>query len=99
VGVPDVFESPSPQLDLVASQQFLGQVTVKATVRNLLGSNQREGYDFPSSTWGAIGGQEPIYQAYDLGRTVSLGLSLQPRVGSRSSVPPVGAPASAPAPR
>ena len=91
VGVPDVYENPAPQLDFVASQTVLGQVSLKLTVRNLLASRTEEVYDFPQSTLAAIGGGDAIYQAFGPGTSYSLGISLRPRFGGDSSpaVPPV----------
>ena len=80
VGIPDVYEDPSPQLDFVASRRLVGDLTLKLTARNLLGSRQQEVYDFPESTWGAIGGRAPVYQRTDLGRSLSLSLTFRPRL-------------------
>ena len=91
VGAPDVFESPSPQLDFIASQSVFDRFSLKLSVRNILGSRTRETYDFPSSTLASIGGGEAVYQSYDPGTSYSLGISFSPRFGGDSSpaIPPV----------
>ncbi len=97
VGVPDVYESPSPQLDLVASRQVLDQFRLKLAVKNLLNQGVEEVYDFPESTYAAIGGEAPIYQSYARGTSVSVGLSFSPRFGGASPVvPPIPSPTAGP---
>lgn len=98
VGVPDVFENPSPQLDFIASQSVFDQFSLKLSVRNILGSESEEVYDFPESTYAAIGGRTPVYQSYDLGTSYSLGISFRPRFGGDASpaIPPVSDPSSSP---
>ena len=101
VGVPDVYENPTPQLDFIASQNVFDQFALKLTVRNILGSRTEEVYDFPASTYSAIGGAAPVYQSYDIGTSYSLGISFRPRFGGDSSpaIPPVpSAPLGAVAP-
>jgi len=93
VGIPDVYEDPSPQLDFVASRRLLDDLSVKLTVRNLLGSRQQEVYDFPESTWGAIGGRAPIYQRTDPGRSLSLSLTFRPRLPAALRSASAGSPA------
>ena len=94
VGVPDVYEKPSPQLDLVASQKVFDQFKIKLSIKNLLNQNLEEVYDFPASTYAAIGGQAPVYQSYARGTSFSLGLSFSPRFGGPTGgVPPVPDPA------
>ena len=88
VGVPDVFERSSPQLDFVASQTLLDQFKLKLSVKNVLNRGTEEVYDFPESTFDVIGGQAPIYQAYDRGTSFSLGLSYSPRFGGGSPAAP-----------
>ena len=96
VGVPDVFENPSPQLDLVASRRVLGDFKLKLSVKNILDQGVREVYDFPASTLGAIGGIEPIYQSYDRGTSFSLGLSYSPRfLGGSPATPAIPSPSAA----
>ena len=93
VGVPDVYENPSPQLDFVASQKVLDQFKVKLSVKNLLNADLEEVYDFPEASLAAIGGQEAIYQSYARGTSFSLGLSFSPRFGGPTGgIPPVPAP-------
>jgi outer membrane receptor protein involved in Fe transport len=91
VGVPDVFEDPAPQLDFVATQSVFDQFSLKLSVKNILGSRTEEVYDFPESTYAAIGGRTPVYQSYDLGTSYSLGISFRPRFGGDAgpAIPPV----------
>ena len=97
VGVPDVFERSSPQLDFIASHTLLDQFKVKLAVKNVLDYGVEEVYDFPESTYGAIGGVAPVYQSYDRGTSFSLGLSYSPRFGGGSpAVPAVPAPTATP---
>ena len=97
VGIPDVYERPSPQLDFVASRQVLGQFKVKLAVKNVFGEGVEQVYDFPASTLGAIGGDTPVYQAYSRGTSFSLGLSFSPRFrGGSPAVPAVPSPTSPP---
>ena len=94
VGVPDVFEDPSPQLDFVASRRVFDQFKLKVSVKNVLNQGTREVYDFPTSTFDVIGGA-PIYQSYDRGTSFSIGLSFSPRFGGGSpAVPAVPSPSS-----
>ena len=90
-GAVDVYERPSPQLDLVASQQVLGQVSLKLAVRNLLGRGARELYDFAAFPDDApFPFDEAVYQSYERGPSYSLGLSFSPRFGGAAPVvPPV----------
>ena len=69
-GTPDVFERPSPQLDFTFSQRLPLNWRVKLSVKNILGSEYKESYNFA--------GQDYIYQLYDPGRTFSLGFSFTP---------------------
>lgn len=97
VGIPDVYERPSPQLDVVASRQVFDQFKVKLSVKNVLGQGVEEVYDFPEDTYAAIGGLAPVYQSYDRGTSFSIGLSYSPRFGGGSpAVPPVLSPSGAP---
>lgn len=71
--LPDVYEAPSPQLDLTASKAFFGAFTLKASAKNVLGSSYREVYDLD---------QDVIpFQEYNRGTRFSLGLSLDPSFG------------------
>lgn len=97
VGVPDVFEDPSPQLDFVASRRVFDQFKLKVSVKNVFGAGLREVYDFPSSTLSAIGGGDAVYQSYDRGTSFSIGLSFSPRLGGGSpAVPAVPSPSASP---
>ncbi|OZC01856.1 TonB-dependent receptor [Rubricoccus marinus] len=89
VGIPDVYENPSPQLDFVASQRLLDQISVKLSVKNILNANAEEVYDFPESTYSAIGGLTPFYLQRERGTSFSLGISFSPAFGGGSpAVPP-----------
>ncbi|WP_420456169.1 TonB-dependent receptor domain-containing protein [Rubrivirga sp.] len=95
VGVPDVFEDPSPQLDFIASRRVFDQFKLKVSVKNLFGQGHREVYDFPSSTLAAIGGGDAVYQSYARGTSFSVGLSFSPRFGGGSpAAPAVPSPSS-----
>ena len=95
VGVPDVFENSSPQLDFIASRRVFDQFKLKLAVKNVFGQGVEEVYDFPEATYAAIGGIPPVYQSYDRGTSFSIGLSFSPRFGGGSpAVPPVRAPFS-----
>ncbi len=95
VGVPDVFEDPSPQLDFVASRRVFEQFKLKVSVKNIFDAGLNEVYDFPSSTLSAIGGDEAVYQSYDRGTSFSIGLSFSPRFGGGSPAIPA-APSATP---
>ena len=98
VGVPDVYENPSPQLDFVASRQVLDQFRLKVSVKNVLNQGVEEVYDFPESTFAVTGGAAPVYQTYDRGTSFSIGLSFSPRFGGGSpAVPPAPTPVVGPA--
>ncbi len=75
-GVPDVYEQPSPQLDLVASQRVLRDWSVKLSVKNLLDAPYRELYD------GRVNGRDAVFQEYERGISFSLGISYSPRFGA-----------------
>ena len=97
VGVPDVYEDPSPQLDFVASRRVFGDFRVKVAAKNVLNVGVREVYDFPTSTLAAIGGDEALYQSYNRGASFSLGLSFSPRFGGGSpAVPAIPSPSTSP---
>jgi TonB-dependent receptor len=89
--VPDVYEEPSPQLDLVASQDVFRDWRVKVTAKNILGSSFREVYDadFPGGT--------PVYVGYDRATSFSIGISYSPRFGGGPPAVPA-TPSSAPGP-
>lgn len=97
VGVPDVYERSSPQLDFIASRQVLDQFSVKLSVKNLFNQGLQEVYDFPESTYAAIGGEAPVYQSYARGTSFSIGISYSPRFGGGSpAVPAVPSPNALP---
>ncbi len=84
----DVYEEPSPQLDLIVSQRVLDQFALKLTVKNLLDASYRERYVVPG------GGTFPFLE-YDRGMSVSVGLAYRPGVGgaapAAASIPGPGA--------
>lgn len=85
--LPDVYESPSPQLDLTLSQTFLERFTVKASAKNVLNVPYREVYDLE---------QEVIpFTEYNRGTRFSLGISFNPAFGfsrpASANVPEAGA--------
>ena len=82
VGTPDVYEESAPTLDLVASQRVLDQFSLKLSVKNLLDTSFREVYDIDGAAVALpFGLEEPVFQRYDRGINVSLGLSYSPRFG------------------
>lgn len=92
---PDVFEQPRPQLDLIASQRLLPQLSLKVTAKNVLNTRFREEYDQS----GGVTTQVPAgfedfgytFQEYGLGTSFSVGLSFSPGLGGLAS-PRVPAP-------
>ena len=73
LSLPDVYEQPSPQLDLVASKQMFRGISAKVSVKNLLDADVSQVYDTE------VDGVAPIYQQYGRGRSLSFGLSYSPR--------------------
>ena len=71
--LPDVYEAPSPQLDLTASQAFFGAFTLKASAKNILNAPFREVYDLDRDVI--------PFQEYNRGAQFSLGISLDPSFG------------------
>ncbi len=80
--LPDVYERPSPQLDLTASQRVFGAFTLKGSVRNVLGSVYREAYDVSGLDLGGASEVSPFLE-HALGTSFSLGLVGQPLVRRR----------------
>jgi TonB-dependent receptor len=66
---PDVFEQPFTQLNATFSQRFMDHWTVSASVENILGDEFREVQEFQGETF--------VFQEYEEGRTISLGLSYE----------------------
>ena len=95
--LPDVYERPSPQLDLTASQQLFGRFTLKGSVKNLLGSTYREAYDVSGLTLNGVTEVSPFLE-YARGTSFSLGISVNPSfgIGSAASIPAPGASTGAP---
>ena len=69
-GTPDVYEQPSPQLDLTISQQLPGPWAAKISAKNLLDSSYKLSHDFE--------GEEFVYQEYTRGRSFGIGVSYTP---------------------
>jgi outer membrane receptor for ferrienterochelin and colicin len=79
-GTPDVYEQPRHQLDLLASQRLFGRggPRIKFSVKNLLDEDSKFTYDqdaVDKLTGGS--GREYVFSRYEIGRTISLGLSYQ----------------------
>jgi len=64
---PDVFEQPANILDFTASQKVFTYFTINFSVKNLLNEQYSEVYRYK--------GNDFIYQSYNFGRKVSLGLT------------------------
>ena len=90
--LPDVYEAPSPQLDLVASQRLLDRFTIKATAKNVLNAPYREVYDLDQDV-------VPFLE-YNRGTSFSIGVSFAPGFGGSNPAAPaipsptVGGPAT-----
>lgn len=69
-GTPDVYERPSPQVDLTISQELPGRWSAKISAKNLLDSSYKLSHDFDD--------EEYIYQEYKRGRSFSVGVSFTP---------------------
>ncbi|MGB3544047.1 TonB-dependent receptor domain-containing protein [Rubrivirga sp.] len=88
---PDVFEQPRPQLDFIASQQILPQLSLKLTAKNILDTRFREEFDRSggvTTTVPAGRGFEDFgytFQEYGLGTSFSIGLSFSPGAGGLAS--------------
>ncbi len=84
--LPDVYEQPSPQLDLTVSQQvFGGLFAIKGSAKNVLGSTYREAYDVAT-----LGLDEVApFSEYERGTSFSIGISVNPSasVGNPPSIP------------
>ena len=83
---PDVYERPRPQLDLVASQGFLDQWSLKFSAKNLLASDYLEEYDAVRPDGGSA-----VFERYSPGRSFSIGISYSPRFGGGAPPPTAGA--------
>ncbi|MEM0963872.1 MAG: TonB-dependent receptor [Bacteroidota bacterium] len=90
--LPDVYERPSPQLDVTVSQRVFELFSVKASVKNALNAPFREAYDVSGLD---IGGPDEVapFSEYNRGTRFSLGISFNPTagVGAPASIPPPGA--------
>lgn len=80
LGTPDIYEQPRQQVDLLASQRIFGKggPQIKFSVKNLLDEDAKFTYDqeaVDKLTGGS--GREYIFSRYEIGRTISLGLSYQ----------------------
>jgi hypothetical protein len=69
-GTPDVFERPSPQLDMTFSKGFSRGWSAKLSVKNVLDSAFEQTYRFE--------GNDYTYYSYNKGRSFSLGFSYSP---------------------
>ena len=78
--LPDVYEAPSPQLDLVASQRLLDRFTIKATAKNVLNASYREVYDLDQDV-------VPFLE-YNRGASFSIGVSFAPGFGGSNPAAP-----------
>jgi TonB-dependent receptor len=66
---PDVFEQPTPQLDLIISQKLIQNLSVKFAVQNILNDEFRKIYRYA--------GKEYSYQTYKRGTSFSLRLNYE----------------------
>ncbi|MEM6647701.1 MAG: TonB-dependent receptor [Bacteroidota bacterium] len=66
---PDIFEQPSPQLDLTFSKGFRNGFQVKVSAKNLLDAPFEEIYNFDDPE------RDYLFQRYERGHSFSLGLS------------------------
>ncbi len=66
-GAPDLFEQPRNTFDVIVSQQLMYGVRAKVSAKNLLDAR----YEVTQ----AFKGQAYVYQAYDQGRSFSIGLT------------------------
>jgi TonB-dependent receptor len=66
-GTPDIYEQPLPMLNIILSQGLIRNVALKMSVKNLLDGSVKKVHHFKDNDY--------IYQAYDKGRTFSVGLS------------------------
>jgi outer membrane receptor protein involved in Fe transport len=64
---PDIYEQPANILDFTASQKVFTYFTINFSVKNILNEEYSEVYRYK--------GNDFIYQSYNLGRKVSLGLT------------------------
>lgn len=68
-GAPDIYEKPRHSVDMTFSQKIWQRATFKASAKNLLNDNFEAVYYYTGS------GREVPYRTYDIGRTVSIGMS------------------------
>ncbi len=73
-GTPDIYDRPTPTLDLVFSQKLGKQWTVKGFAKNLFDPPYKEVYTNPGNN-GKYYGNEYIYRMYHKGAEFSLGLT------------------------
>ncbi|REL33569.1 TonB-dependent receptor [Rhodohalobacter sp. SW132] len=66
-GTPNVFEYSRNQLDFIAEQRIFGEMKINASVKNILNEEFRKGHEFK--------GNDFFVQRYQLGRSLSLGVS------------------------
>ncbi|MEM1116905.1 MAG: TonB-dependent receptor [Bacteroidota bacterium] len=95
--LPDVYERPSPQLDLNVSRELFGMLSVKGSVKNILDAPYREAYDVSGLDLGGADELAPFLE-YNRGTSFSLGISINPSFArSAPAIPPAPDLASAPA--
>ncbi len=68
-GTPDIYEQPRPILNFIFHQNIMGNISLKASVKNILDSPVKKIHEFK--------GGEYIYQKYQTGRSLTLGLSYE----------------------
>ncbi|WP_240315167.1 TonB-dependent receptor domain-containing protein [Mucilaginibacter pineti] len=73
-GTPDIYDRPTPTLDLVFSQKFGKQWIVKGFAKNIFDPPYKEVYTNPGNN-GKYYGNEYIYRMYHKGAEFSLGLT------------------------
>jgi outer membrane receptor protein involved in Fe transport len=73
-GTPDLYDRPTPTLDLVFSQRLGKRWVVKGFAKNIIDPAYKQVYTNPGNH-GKFHGTEYIYRQYNKGREVSLGLT------------------------
>jgi TonB-dependent receptor len=67
---PDVYEKSREMLDVIAAQKLWRGVSVKMSAKNIMDAKKSLRYKYKT--------EEPVYEEYSMGRTISLGVSVQP---------------------
>ncbi|MBD3234069.1 MAG: TonB-dependent receptor [candidate division Zixibacteria bacterium] len=68
-GTPDIYEQPRPILNFIFNQSIMGNISLKASAKNILDSPMKKIHEFK--------GGEYIYHEYQTGRSITLGLSYE----------------------